>query len=335
MPVSAGNTPTDTPHTPATWYQVMPQGQGPYNPTSMYPPSPYGTYGVYGGMSGQATMSGQVPHPYMSPPYTGYGYMPAVPPMLPYGNMYGQYGYVTFGGYPVPPPPPGYPVMSPQQQFPPGLPQGPQGYQSYQGQPETDVQPPVPQGQDQGRQQVYHPQGKPQGYQDQHQGHPQPQDQGQPQGHPQPQGQVQPQGPFQALPQGLPQGQLHALPRVPAGRGGNERRNDTLPKGLKYDGKDNWWGFKHKFLRYAEVKNWTFNEMRDYLCWSLEGKASDYYASTVQRNEGIGFNDILQRLEKRFGGILSSDNAQDKLSTSHQKADESIEDWADRVMQLA
>lgn len=104
---------------------------------------------------------------------------------------------------------------------------------------------------------------------------------------------------------------------------------------MKFDGKDSWMGFKHKFIRFAEVNNWTLNEMRDNLCWSLEGKASDFYASTIQRHDGIGFNDLLEKLEKRFGGLIMPDTAQDQLSTSSQKVGETIEDWADRVMQLA
>lgn len=104
---------------------------------------------------------------------------------------------------------------------------------------------------------------------------------------------------------------------------------------MKVNGKENWLGFKHKFLRYAEVRNWTQQEMRDHLCWSLEGKASDYYASTVHREVDIGFNGLMQKLEKRFGGMQLPDTAQEQLANSKQKAEESIEEWADRVMELA
>ena len=73
-------------------------------------------------------------------------------------------------------------------------------------------------------------------------------------------------------------------------RGGQHRQiDDNPPKGLKYDGKDNWLGFKHKFMRYYQVKHWTPDIAKDYLCWFLEGKASEFYASVVARIQAIGF----------------------------------------------
>ena len=84
-------------------------------------------------------------------------------------------------------------------------------------------------------------------------------------------------------------------------------------------------GFKTKFTRYREVKNWTHAESRDYLGWTLEGKASEYYATLVTRNEDIGFLDVLSKLEKRFGGVPSPDTAEMQLANSKQKPEESIE----------
>ena len=84
-----------------------------------------------------------------------------------------------------------------------------------------------------------------------------------------------------------------------------------------------------------EVKNWTNEESKDYLSLSLEGKASEYYATLVTRNEDIGFPDVLSKLEKRFGGVPLPDTAQTQLANSRQQPEESIEDWADRVVQLS
>lgn len=47
------------------------------------------------------------------------------------------------------------------------------------------------------------------------------------------------------------------------------------------------------------------------------------------------YQDIMQRLEKRFGFAEIPETAQIKLHTLIQKAEESIEEWADRVLQLA
>ncbi|KAK3107571.1 hypothetical protein FSP39_017500 [Pinctada imbricata] len=94
-------------------------------------------------------------------------------------------------------------------------------------------------------------------------------------------------------------------------------------------------GFKHKFMRYLTVRNWTYAESRDYLCWCLEGKASEFYATLVSRNQDIGFLELLTKMEKRFGGMPLPDTAQEQLSNSRQRHDETLEEWADRVMQMA
>ena len=94
-------------------------------------------------------------------------------------------------------------------------------------------------------------------------------------------------------------------------------------------------GFKTKFMRYVQVRNWTLAESKDYLCWCLEGRASEYYATVVTRNANIEFVELLNKLEKRFGGVPLPDTAQVQLANSKQKPEESIEDWADRVMQLS
>ena len=100
-------------------------------------------------------------------------------------------------------------------------------------------------------------------------------------------------------------------------RGGqNRQKDDNPPKGLKYDGNNNWLGFKHKFMRYYQVKHWTPGIAKDYLCWCLKGKASEFYASVVARNQAIGFQEILNKLEERFVGVPLPDTAQVQLANS-------------------
>lgn len=76
-------------------------------------------------------------------------------------------------------------------------------------------------------------------------------------------------------------------------------------------------------------------ESRDNLCFCLQGKASEYYAMLVEREGNMHYQDIMQRLEKRFGFAEIPETAQIKLHRLIQKAEESIEEWADRVLQLA
>jgi hypothetical protein len=35
--------------------------------------------------------------------------------------------------------------------------------------------------------------------------------------------------------------------------------------------------------------------------WCLDGKASEYYALLVERNQEMGYMDLIRKLEKRFG----------------------------------
>ena len=111
---------------------------------------------------------------------------------------------------------------------------------------------------------------------------------------------------------------------------------ENLPKTLKYEGKsDQWMGFKLKFMRYLQLRNWTPKECRDYLCLSLEGKASEYYATLMVRDPNIGFLEIMNKLEKRFGSVPMPETAQEQLNNLRQKQDEMLEEWADRVLALA
>jgi hypothetical protein len=69
---------------------------------------------------------------------------------------------------------------------------------------------------------------------------------------------------------------------------------------LKFDGKSNWKAFYAKFSRYAEVSEWTEGECRDQLCWCLDGKASEYYALLVERNQEMVYMDLLFHLPSRI-----------------------------------
>ena len=105
--------------------------------------------------------------------------------------------------------------------------------------------------------------------------------------------------------------------------------------GTDLDGKSNWKAFYAKFSRYAEVSEWTEGECRDQLCWCLDGKASEYYALLVERNQEMGYMDLIRKLEKRFGFRELPETAQVQFNNARQTPDELLEDWADRVLSLA
>ena len=115
-------------------------------------------------------------------------------------------------------------------------------------------------------------------------------------------------------------------------RHGNPRKH---PKALRFDGKTNWLSFKKKFDSYRKVMRWSEKESKDYLMWSLEGKALDFLMITKIDLEKYSFRKIMKRLETRFGVKELTETSKAKFRQAFQKQNESLEDWADRVMALA
>ena len=119
--------------------------------------------------------------------------------------------------------------------------------------------------------------------------------------------------------------------------GGNIRfcKPSTLPKNLMFDGKANWNLFKTKFLRYAQAARWSNEERRDALCWSVTGKAGEYYSLLMEMNENMSYRKILSEFDKRFRGDELPETLQAKFQSECQEQDEPLRDWADRILTLA
>lgn len=64
----------------------------------------------------------------------------------------------------------------------------------------------------------------------------------------------------------------------------------------------------------------------------MEGKASEYYALIVERNRNVEYGDLVR---KRFGFKELPETAQVQFQNARQALEESLEDWADRVLSLA
>ena len=79
---------------------------------------------------------------------------------------------------------------------------------------------------------------------------------------------------------------------------------------------------------------WSETESKDYLMWSLEGKALDFFTITTDI-EKYSFRRIIKKLEARFGVKELTETSKVKFQQASQRPDESLEDWADRVMTLA
>ncbi|XP_071151702.1 uncharacterized protein [Mytilus edulis] len=109
----------------------------------------------------------------------------------------------------------------------------------------------------------------------------------------------------------------------------------NAPKNIKYDGTGNWQAFFTKFARYAEVCEWGPQECKDQLCWCLEGKASEYYALITERDREVSYRELVEKLHKRFGFKAPPETVQVQFNNARQAPEESLEDWADRVLSLS
>ena len=113
------------------------------------------------------------------------------------------------------------------------------------------------------------------------------------------------------------------------------RESCALPRFLEYDGKSSWLTFRRKFETLADAEDWTRQQRKDRLCWSLQGKAADYYAVITDREDDLTYSQLMKKLEYRFGMKDLAETAQMEFEQASQRRDENLEDWADRVMTLA
>jgi hypothetical protein len=108
----------------------------------------------------------------------------------------------------------------------------------------------------------------------------------------------------------------------------------SLPKNLSFDGKGSWTVFRQKFHRYAKASDWTEKERVNSLCWSLTGKAAEYYAVITQRKGHMSYKRLMRKLEERFGEQELPTTAQTRFQLATQSTGETLEEWADRIMTL-
>ncbi|VDI24405.1 Hypothetical predicted protein [Mytilus galloprovincialis] len=94
----------------------------------------------------------------------------------------------------------------------------------------------------------------------------------------------------------------------------------NAPKNIKYDGKGNWQAFFTKFARYAEVCEWGPRNAR---------------TNFAERDRGVSYRELVEKLHKRFGFKALPETAQVQFNNARQAPEESLEDWADRVLSLA
>ena len=109
-----------------------------------------------------------------------------------------------------------------------------------------------------------------------------------------------------------------------------------LPKLLVYDGKGKWETFLRKFKMFLRQNNVTYiGDKLYYLSLALEGKVGDYLMRLTKNRDFTEISDVYDLLGKRFGERELSQAALLRFEVANQKANEDIDDWADRVWDLA
>ena len=108
----------------------------------------------------------------------------------------------------------------------------------------------------------------------------------------------------------------------------------SVPK-LYYEGDDDWDIFKNKFQDYAEEMDWTPSECKACLKWCLRGKAAKFCSTLLKINEDLTYKQLLRKLGDRFGDLDLKVAVYSQFNHANQKEEESLEDWADRVRELA
>lgn len=87
-------------------------------------------------------------------------------------------------------------------------------------------------------------------------------------------------------------------------------------KNLRYDGKSSWLSFKQRFESYRSVMNYGEQECRDYLNWSLEGKALDFILLLPRKRVNLLIQKYYEETSKPFWVTWIGRNIQSQLTPS-------------------
>jgi hypothetical protein len=108
----------------------------------------------------------------------------------------------------------------------------------------------------------------------------------------------------------------------------------SIPKSLSFDGKGNWDTFRQRFIEFADMSDLSDRDAKTVLCWSLRGKAADFYA-VIEGRDNMDCMELMRRFTNRFGFQELRQTAYARFTHATQETDESLEDWSDRLLTLA
>ena len=86
---------------------------------------------------------------------------------------------------------------------------------------------------------------------------------------------------------------------------------------------------------YADAYQWNNVQKRAQLCWAMTGTAGKCCSAIIRRENNIAFEELLNRMEKRFNLHKLVATLQVQFNNARQSENEDIDEWADRLLALA
>jgi TolA-binding protein len=99
-----------------------------------------------------------------------------------------------------------------------------------------------------------------------------------------------------------------------------------------FNGNTTWSVFRRRFEIVAEHNRWSVREKSTYLITAIKGRAADVLYGIPPSTT---YEETLQALEDRFGGQHFSEAYRCQLTSRIQEAEESLQDFATAIEQLA
>ena len=96
-----------------------------------------------------------------------------------------------------------------------------------------------------------------------------------------------------------------------------------------------WESYKSMFEMRAEALGWNEQERFLNMRMCLTGKAVEFFIKLKDQGKCENYRDFIRRMELRFSHKEDPATVRMQFSNLRQRADESLEDWSERVMTLA
>ncbi|GFO15993.1 hypothetical protein PoB_004249800 [Plakobranchus ocellatus] len=90
-----------------------------------------------------------------------------------------------------------------------------------------------------------------------------------------------------------------------------------------------------KYEHFARDQSFSVQQAKDYLFWSLAGRAADYYFLLICLHNNFEYIQITWFVEQRFAPQCQRETTFLSFQNARQKKGESLWDWADQMHHLA